>query len=177
MHFQTCQEAHDIFLLKILSTLYSTFIPYTHMHNGRSRFCLKIRTLPLFILLLLMQKISAAILRDDKNPHTCTVAYSFVSPQSFYSFFFSVFIHFSFSSTSSCSTAEKPWDSGCSTEGHGLEVTWGGEDLGCMRTRCLSFHETGKKGPIERERERKAEKWREAVLNYPDQWQGWGWGA
>lgn len=40
------------------------------------------------------------------------------------------------------------------------------EDLGCMRTRCLGFHEAG-----EGHWERTAEKWGDmAVLNYPDQW-------
>lgn len=41
--------------------------------------------------------------------------------------------------------------------------------LGCMRTRCLGFHEAG-----EGQRERTAEKLEGdmAVLNYPDQWKG-----
>lgn len=60
------------------------------------------------------------------------------------SFSSSLYLCFSSSSsTSSCSTTQMSWDSGCSREGHGLGGDWGDEDLGCMRTRCLGFHEAG----------------------------------
>lgn len=67
------------------------------------------------------------------------------------------------------------WDSVCLVipeKDRGSEVTGGGwrmRTLGCMRTRCLGFHEAG-----EGQRERTAEKLEGdmAVLNYPDQWKG-----
>lgn len=82
---------------------------------------------------------------------------------------------FSSSATSPCSsTSQMSWESVWLFPRRTGAWRWlGDEDLGCMRTRCLGFHEAG-----EGQRERTAEKWGDmAVLNYPDQWKGEGGGG